>query len=238
MTADQRDALISGASAGSVAAGTSGSSLPSKQALNAAGLGWAASNPTIGTGVTYALQTSFSDTAALFALFNAEPAGGGDLYVDAISLWLKTAPTATVSMEMAVKVDPKDRSPTANNAAVTVVPSNQRSPAPFNLPKIQAFSGNTLTVPASGPAASTVARCRIPTGLGIVGDEYQFVVGAQSYAPMQGLTAARATAPSRSQGYLPPFSVPPQTWAVVYLWWLTAATTAPDFEYQISGYVW
>ena len=33
-------------------------------------------NPTPGTGVAHALTTSFSNTAALFSLFNAAPIGG------------------------------------------------------------------------------------------------------------------------------------------------------------------
>lgn len=213
--------------------------LPSRQALTDMGLTWVAGNPTVGTGVAYALTTAFNDTTgAIFSFFNGEPAGGKNLYLDQINLWLTAAPTATVSQEWLFKVDPTNRSPTAGNVALAPAFTNLRNPANVKLPTIQAFNAAGLTVPASGAAAVTVARAHIPTSLGIVGDEYQLVFGAENYVPIPGLTATRATAVGRFQGYVPAFGIPPQTWCVAYMWWLTAATTAPSFEYQLSGFWW
>lgn len=195
-----------------------------------------ASNPTIGTGVAYALTTAFNDTTgAMFALFNKNPAGGKTIFLDFLKLLLTAAPTATVSMEFAVKLDTKDRSPTAGATPIVPVCTNGNISDDGGL-VVQAFNAAGVTVPASGSAARTVARARIPTSLGIIGDEYLLQFGAQDPAGMviPGLTAARATAVARLTAAAKAVGIAPQQWAVIYMWWLTAATTAPSFEYELG----
>jgi hypothetical protein len=195
-----------------------------------------ANNPTPGTGVAYALTTAFNDTTgAMFALYNKNPSGGKTIFPDYLKLLLTAAPTATVSMEFVVKTDTKDRTPTAGNTPITPVCTRGDVTDDGGL-LLQAFNAAGLTVPASGPNAKQVCRARIPTSLGIVGDEYvlQFGAGDPAGAPIPGLTAARATAVGRFTATAKAFGLPPGQWAVIYMWWLTAATTAPSFEWELG----
>lgn len=216
--------------------------IPGKQVLADEGAYFVATNPTIGTGVAYALQTSFSATAAFLALFNNNPAsvgGGRNLYLDTLRLILTgTAPATTVSLEGAVVLDTKDRTPTANNARITPANVSGDDPADASNVVLQAFSAGAMTVPAAGGGARTVSRFHLATGLGITGDEYCVEFGGpQMQHGFMGLTAARATVPARIATHAPPVVIPPQTWGLVHLWWLTATTNAPNFEYELGFFV-
>jgi len=146
-----------------------------------------------------------------------------------------TAPTATTVMEFAVKLDVKDRTPTAGNVTVIPVCSNGDARTSKTIANIQAFNAAGITVPSSGTAATTVSRTRIPTSLGITGDEYIVQFGYEDIpGTIPGLTAVRATAPARLVTGAPPIIIAPQQWCVIYMWWLTAATTAPGFEYELT----
>ncbi len=194
-------------------------------------------NPTIGTGVAYALQTSFSDTAALFAIKNTSSLSGSGknlIYLDHLRLMMTgTAPTGTVFMDFAVKVDGKDRTPTANNATRTPSNVNGDSNA-ASIADVEAFSAGAITVPASGTAARTVSRCRIPTGLGITGDEYVVQFGSYDHSVIPGNTAVRATDVARRLVAAPPVIIGPGQWGIIFMWWITAAANTPNFEYELA----
>lgn len=214
------------------------SPMPYKHLLSDEGSYFVATNPTIGTGVAYALQTSFSATAGFFAIQNTEKAGGKRLYLDMLKLYLTAAPTATVSMEFAFVLDTRDRAPTAGNVQVVPNCTNGDIPSAASIANLQAYSAATLTLPAAaGGTNKTVGRVRIPTSLGIIGDEYILQFGPTDIPGfVPGLTATRATAVARLGAGAPPIIVAPQQWLLIYMWWLTAATTAPSFEYELGWF--
>jgi hypothetical protein len=214
---------------------------PTKHALADEGSYFVVTNPTPGTAVAYALQTTFSDTAdGLFVIQNANPAGGPNVWLDYLKLILAgTAPTATQSMEFTVRTDSNSMVPTANSVQIaggagaqTIFSTNQPDPTSPAV-NMWAYNAGAMTVPATSASGRRVARAHIATGLGIAGDEYELQFGAPDRgAGNTGMTAVRASSPARVVGHCAPVVLQPQQWAVVNMWWLTAATTAPSFEYE------
>lgn len=200
-------------------------------------------NAAPGTGDQYALITAFNDTTGAFISFkNNDVATGKSMVLDKIKLLLTgTAPTATTVLHMAVKIDPKDRTPTAGSptARTPVNPNGGSSVASIVSPFNMSTGGAAQTVPASGASARLVSRGEIATSLGITGDEYTFYFGnASDVGSHGGGTAVRSTAAGRFSTNMEAVIVPPTWWCVIYLWWLTAATTAPTFEYEIGWAEW
>jgi hypothetical protein len=211
-------------------------SLP-MQELAEEGSFFTASNATPGTGVAYALTTAFNDTTgAMFVLKNnAKVKTGKRVRMHYLRLALTAAPTATVSMEFAVKTDDNSREPTAGATQQSPVNVNHDDTTGSDT-MLYSFNGAGVTVPASSKTARLVARTRIPTSLGIVGDEYGVAFGGMDPAAFgyAGLTAARAVAVARLWAHAAPVIIGPQQWAVIYMWWLTAATAAPSFEWEFG----
>lgn len=212
---------------------------PTKHVLADEGAYFVATNPTIGTGVAYALTTAFNDTTgAMFALQNTNAAGGKRLYLDYLKLIVTAVPTANTSMEFAVKVDPKDRTPTAGNVAITPVNVNGDDSTSPGV-TVQAFTAAAITVPASGSSARTVSRSHISTGLIVLGDEYVLAFGPADIGTAHTSIAVKASTSSASRyiGTAAPVIVGPGQWAVLYMWMPSAATTAPSFEYELGFWV-
>lgn len=196
-------------------------------------------NPTIGTGVAVDAQhTSFSDTDAFFILKNNAPVGSGiRVYLDMIRLWPRagTQPTGVVSVDILVKVD------TINRFTSTAANSTQMTPVNVNgddstgsVVVAFAYNGNATTVPASSQAARTVTRAHLPTGIGLVGDEYVVQFGATERQSIAGLTAAKATAPGRYVVDGAPVVFGPQQWCVIHRWSLTEATNLQSYEFELG----
>ena len=200
-----------------------------------------ATNPTPGTGIQLnANVTAFADTNALFVIQNKDPvndAASKRIFLDYLKLrLLATAPTATVSMEFALKLDYIPREPTtaANRTVLTSVNVNGDSTRGSSCQVYGYANAGAMTVPAASGAARIVSRTSIPTSLGIAGDEYVLAFGATDQPATQGLTATRATAVARIVGTAPPVVVGPGQNLVVHMWWLTAATTAATFEFELG----
>jgi hypothetical protein len=214
--------------------------LEMRQQMAQNGRYFTASNPTISTFPQAATTTSFTNTVALFAIQNIAPPGQQSpitVWLDYLKLMLGgTAPTATVSMEFAIYTDPANRNPSAGGtSALQPVNVNGNDPTQSNA-RVYAFTGNAnLTVPAPGPLARLAGRAKISTGLGIVGDEYELRFAGVNACPIwQGGAAVRATDPARRGSSCSPIGIGPQQWAVIHMWWLTSATTAPSFEYELG----
>lgn len=216
---------------------------PTKHPLADEGSYFVATNPTPGTAVAYALQTAFSDTAnGLFVIQNNNPAGGPNVALDYIKLILSgTAPTATTVMDFTIRTDTQSMTPTANSVQIaggsgaqTIFNTNHDDNTSPQV-NIWAFSAGAMTVPVTSASGRRVARLHIPTGLGITGDQYEIQFGAvDRNAQNSPLTAVRATHPCSFVAHAAPLVLQPQRWAVVTMWWATAATTAPSFEYEIG----
>lgn len=192
-------------------------------------------------GTTVAQQgqiVAFGDTTPLWVIRNSEPTdGSGKAFnLDFLRLLLAgTAPTATLSLELAVVVDTVNRIPAANFTNPALVPMKQGAPIP-NVGVYAYTAGAAFTALASSGAKRNVARARIPTGVAIVGDEYVFRFGSVENSQKTGLTAARATDPARITTEAEPVLLMPGDCATIHLWWLTSATNLPTWEWSMGGW--
>lgn len=213
---------------------------PSKHVLADEGSYFTACNPTPGTGIQLAANvTAFSDTNGLFVFRNKDGTGPAAkrIYLDYIRLLLTgTAPTATVSMEFAIKRSRIDREPAAANARTPLSPVNMASNSQRDsicIPMSYANAAAMLLV-ASQQSDPVLARFRIATGLGVSGDQYLIKFGGDDLGASRGGAAVRATDPGQIVVPVPPIIIEPGESAAVHMWWLTAATTAATFEFEVG----
>lgn len=200
-----------------------------------------AQNPTPGTAIQLnANITSFADTNGLFLFKNTQSASTASakrIYLDYIKLIVAgTAPTATVSMHFAFKRGTTDRTPSSSSAYTTLTPINACSEygntsicTPLSFANAAA-----MTLIASGSSEKFTGRATIPTGLGVTGDEYMVKFGGEPVASGRGGAAVRATDPGQIFTYAPPQIIEPAEFLAVHMWWLTAASTAASFEFEVG----
>lgn len=207
----------------------------SRQQLAAAGKYFVATNPTEATGIQYGLQAAFSATAnGLFSISNNNPVGGAVIHLDELRLsMLGTAPATTTSMRFGFY------SETGIVALTTLVlarvPVNVNSSyANTTGAVVTSYAAGAGTVPAAVGTRRFLGTATIPTSLGITGDEYVVQFGGDSLAGANALTAVRATAASRIAASAPPIAIAPGNSAYINMYWLTATTTAPTFEFSLS----
>lgn len=215
--------------------------VPTKHALADEGSYFVATNPTPGTGIQLnANVNAFSDTNALFVINNTEQAASAQakrIYLDYLKLLLlATAPTGTVSMEFALKRSTISREPTTAANRTLLVPANLAGASSrATIARVMSYANaGAMTVPASLLSDPVLSRARIVTSLGIAGDEYLVKFGGDDMSVVQGLTAARAAAVARIATSTPPIIVEPGEWLVIHMWWLTSATTAATFEFELA----
>lgn len=206
---------------------------PARQFAAANGLYYVATNPTPGTGVLCGTVTAFSATAdGLFTISNNNQPGGRTIQLDYLALNMSgTAPTATTVMKMAAYIETGIVAPSAGSVAVT--PKNVLVTGPATGAVINGFSSAMCTIPAAVGTRTLVGNWSIPTSLGITGDTYTMLFGADP-AATPGLTAVRATAAANIVAAAPPITIPPQTTAILDWWWLTQATNGPTFEFSLG----
>jgi hypothetical protein len=203
---------------------------------------YAVTNPTPGTGIQLnGLVTAFADTNGFLVVHNTEDPSNPSakrIYFDRLKmLLLATAPTATVSLEFVVKRSKISREPAAAGRTLLTPVQIAGGSGRGSVARVMSYANAAaMTVPASELRDPTVSRIRIPTGLGIAGDEYVIEFGGDDLGPTAGLTATRATAPARMIAQSNPVILEPGEWAVLHRWWLTEATTAPTFEFDFSWY--
>lgn len=214
------------------------SPVPTKHLLADEGGYYIASNQAPGTGVQMqGLVTAFSSTAGIAHIFNTETTEttGKRIYFDYLKLILGgTAPTATVSMEFALALDTLTREPaSANRTLLTPKNVNSAVGTASIAQASQYLNAQAFTLQAASANVRYI-RGHIPTGLGIVGDEYILKCGGEDLGAIPGLTATRATAPGRYTGYCAPVVLGPGQSLSIHFWWLTEATTNPTFELEMG----
>lgn len=197
---------------------------------------------TPGTAVAWqAAITSFADTGPLYIIQNKANAGGAAIWPAYIRLLLTASTTGLVSLEFAAKVDTPGQSqlPTNSNQFTNPnIANGDTRDATLSVGTLYHYlAAQAMVSPASSASARVVSRARVPTGLGIVGDEYiiQFGQADQAASQSRGGAAVRATDPGRIVSQANAFSIAPGCWCKLYLWWLTAAG-APTFETEIGWY--
>lgn len=180
---------------------------------------------------------AFGDTTPLWVIQNQAPPGGKRVYLDFLRLLLGgTAPTGTISLELAVRIDAISKLPTNSNqytnpVAINVNGDSDRAP----IARIYAYlAAQAMATPASSGAVRNAARIRVPTGVAVVGDQYIFRFGTTEPDSGSVSTAARATHPATLSGQGNPVVIGPGQWATIHLWWLTSATNLPTWEWELG----
>jgi hypothetical protein len=207
---------------------------PTKHLLADEGSQFYATNPTIGTAVTYAITASFSATTPAFAIKNNDVPGGNykRVYLDFVRIAFTgtgaTVPASAIGAQLAVVLDNINRAPTAGNVAITPQNTNMDDTS-GTIATVQAFSSGNLTVPAAGPSARTVARAWLRHVIPVTQDELLcFFGGIEGGGGVIGSTAGRVVSAC------PAVVIGPQQWALIYIWFPSNATTAGVFEYDLG----
>lgn len=213
--------------------------MPSDQECTDLGIYRTLTNPTPGTAVAYSFAagaSSFVNTTAFMGFFNGSKAGKR-FSLKRLKLLLAVAPTATISLEAATRIDDgtlANLTPTAGFTNAKMLNPNFDDTQQSDV-QCYSFSAGAMTVPAPTANSRFVGRGRIATGLGIVGDQYEFVFSGTDAPTRSPLAVVRATDPANMACVMEPATIGPGQWLFLYLWWLTAATTAPSFEWSVSG---
>lgn len=214
-------------------------------AFNAKGTLWTCGSGSVTPGTTVQQQAAVNSwvaTTPLFSLFNAAPAAGPSIWPNYLRLYLAgTAPTGTLSLNLSIMVDSTSRLPTNANQYTNPVPVNgdTRDQTTASVAKFYHYlNAQAFTSPAASASVREVARIRIPTGLGISGDEYIFQFNQQDTAGSvkAGQEAVRATDVGRCASTGAGWNLAPNLWCNVYLWWLTSATTVQTWETELCWY--
>lgn len=208
---------------------------PTRQQLAASGKSFNVTNPTAGTAIAYALQTSFSATAnGLFVIQNTNPSGGASIYLDRLKL-VQTATAPTGCLVMRFEAFNETGIVTATTAVATRTPVNLNGSFSNSTGAVvQSFAAGAATIPAAVGSRRLVDIGSIQTGVAVAQDEYVIDFGADGTAAGSGgLTAARATDPARVTGQMAAVIVAPQNTVWLNMWWVTAAANTPSFEWSL-----
>jgi hypothetical protein len=199
--------------------------IPDMNALADEGSYFTATNPTPGTAINYSITAAFSDTAAMFSIFNRDggSAIGKRIYLDYIRVIAgATVPATATSGQYAVKLD---QGGIRQSAGTLVVPANS------NIDVGTASIADvryTPTVAAASAAARLVDRGVMRSVIPVANDEWIFSFGSVEKAAgisLGGAVAQRMIIPC------PPLVIGPAEMGFLHVWFPGNATTAGQFEF-------
>lgn len=203
--------------------------IPTKHLLSAEGSAWGVTTPTPGTAVTYALQTTFSDTVGFVAVRNIDPVGGRTVTIDKLRIITVAVAATVTSVEWAVKIDNINRTPTAG--FTTLSPANTRFGGAAPAAQVFIPNAGSLTVPAASAAARLIGRGTLRSVIPVAKEVWSIFFGAVESVGLSAGTTAGSYADHASA-----FTLNPGDTAMIHLWQPGAATTTPTFELEISGW--
>src|SRR6476469_4451251 len=175
-------------------------------------------NPTMGTGITAAITTAFSATAAFYNVRNTDSAGGKRLYMDYITLICNTVPASSTSMQLAVTLDnPGTARYSSGGSALTPVNTNMDD----TTGTIANVHAGAVVLTAASGSARTVSRGVLRSAIPVLQDAVMIQFGeASNVLGTLGGTTALATADNCG-----PLIIGPQQDLNIHLWWPSNATT-------------
>lgn len=184
--------------------------------------------PTIGTAVTYGLQTAFSDVAGFMHIWNNDVPGGKRIILHQLGLICVIVGASATGVDFAIKMDTLPRIPTANASAIT--PVNTRSGSKIgSIAQVYIPLAGIPTMPAASAQARIIDRGRLRMTIPLAGDEYGLNFGAvDGTGPMAG------TAVGRYVANVSPVTIDPGHSCTIYLWEPAVATTSPTFEISMG----
>ena len=205
----------------------------SRQMVAASGGYFSVTNPTLGTGVAYALKTSSSATAN--GLFSISNAGLKTIQLDRIKL-IQTATAATGNLVSRFEAFTETGIVALGTAAAAITPVNVNPAFPNTTgATVTMFSAGAGTVPAAVGTRRTVGWGSCNTGASILWDSITVEFGADgSSIGTAALTGAKATAANDSVCYMPPVTIAPNTSAWVNFYVITEAANIPSYEYCLN----
>lgn len=215
--------------------------LTSRQYLASIGAYFSVTNPTLGTGVAYALKTGTSTTAnGLVLIANNNAVGtpsnpGKSIYVDRLKL-IQTATAATGNLSSRIEVISETGIVAMTTAVATITPVNV-NPGFSNVTgaAVQMFSAGAGTVPSAVGTRRTIGWGSCTSGPSILWDSLTIEFGADGSAiGTAQLTAAKATAAADYVMPAPVMVVAPQTSAWVNFYVVTQAANTPSYEYLLN----
>ena len=197
--------------------------LAEEMAMADAGAYFRAGNATIGTALTYAIQTSFSATVAALLIVNAS---AKRVYLDYIRMLLTIAPASATAGDWAVVIDPTNR---FSSGGTVLGGANTSMLATANgAPGASAYW--TPTVAAAGANARTVARGKLRTVIPVAGDTFIWQFGM----PPQTSQVINGANPTILAFGVPPVVLPATSTMLLHLWFVANAATAPTFEVEVG----
>jgi hypothetical protein len=189
------------------------------------------------TAIDYAVSASFSATAAFCVAQNndataAAPfAPGRNLQLKFLRFTVSQAPASGTSAILACVTD-VNRAPTAGSAAATIANCLQGAAANGSPAVVSVPSAALITVPAATSAAQTpISNLTVRSQIPVIGDQYSINFGAS--VPVSVLTSASASILSFTTV---PIVLPPQGFAVFYLWFPSNAATEAKFSDLSVGF--
>lgn len=210
--------------------------LSNRQVLAGIGAYFTVTEPTLGTGVAYALQTGTSATANGFlCVSNSNPTGGKNIYFDRLSI-IETATAPTGTLRMVFEAVSETGIVAMTTAVATRTPNNVNSGAANTTgATVQFFSAGAATVPAAVGTRRSLFETQVTTGVGILGDNYIIDFGADGPATAKnGGAAVRATDLATIAVSAPPVVVAPGNSAWLNMYWVTQAANTPSFLYTFG----
>lgn len=208
--------------------------VPTKHVVADEGGYYTASNPAIGTPVTYALISAFTPTGAAFVIRNGDSPGGKSIYLDYLRLICGVVGAAATSVRIAAFVDSALHNPTASTAVLTS--NNVSGNAPnASIATLNSFSGGSQTIATvSNNSARQVGQTTLNQHIPVAGDEYICYFGSVDPTPPSPGTAAAITISGKYTSALAPMIIGPQQYGVIFLWEPGVTTTAPTFEFELG----
>jgi len=205
----------------------------SRQMLAGAGKSFVVTNPTPGTAIAFANNTSYSATAnGLWCIANNNPSGGASIHVDRLKLiQTATAPANGLVTRAEVVLETGIVTLTGNVATRTPVNLNQAYSNSVQC-TVQTFAAGAATVPGAVGTRRIVGVGSLASGVDVRYSSMCFEFGADGPAfGKVGLTAAHATDPQDVVCWMPPVIIAPQSSAWMNLWGLTPDTNVPSYEF-------
>lgn len=188
------------------------------------------STATPGTGISAAIQTSFSATSGLITVKNT---GSSQIILDYLKLLVVTAPASATSLQLAAFLD---------NVAVAdrLSSGGTALPAPVNANSNSTTSGadvtttfGALTLAAASASQRRIARACARSVIAVVNDEIYLDFGDDAFA---GSDDMGGTIAKRCVVSMPPVAIDPNWEFLINAWLPANSVTALNTEVELGFY--
>jgi hypothetical protein len=195
--------------------------------------------PTVGTGIAGVTSlTSYTATSPFMILFNNNPAGGRDIFIDYTSMTCTATAASTTSLFLVTALDTTQRYSSAGSggagtnvstALIGPYATNEASPL---ISGAQVYMG-ALVATAASPQVRILSNRLVRQQIPVVLDQYIVNYGTDAVGGPLSPQVLSAAVPAVSTIAHAPVCVPPQTSFLLY-YYGAAMAAAPSFEGEIG----